>query len=110
MSQNDEKKAEVEILIEPAGPSIAFEVTEDNEVALDENNGCNIPMVLFSSSNQKEDVPTETTEDECDDDCESFNPADLLKFAWQIARGMVSQIDFFKTLTLTDILFLQVKF
>ena len=90
MLQNGEKKAEVEMLIEPAGPSIAFEVTEDNEVALDENNGCNIPMVLFSSSNQKKDVPTENTDDECDEDCESLKPADLVTFAWQIARGMVS--------------------
>lgn len=26
---------------------------------------------------------------ECDEDCELFCPADLMSFAWQIARGMV---------------------
>ena len=26
---------------------------------------------------------------ECDEDCELFRAADLMSFAWQIARGMV---------------------
>jgi len=42
----------------------------------------------------KEDVPAVKTDDECDEDCESFDPADLVKFAWQIARGMVRKFPF----------------
>lgn len=99
------------MLLEPVGPSSALDVTEDDEAAFDDNAECTIPMVLFSPSNQEEDVPTEKTDDECNDDCESFKPADLLTFAWQIARGMVSQNNSFTTLlTLTDIFVFQLKF
>ena len=50
-----------------------------------------IPLVFLSSASNKEDVLTENTGDECDEDCESFAPLDLIKLAWQIARGMVSE-------------------
>ena len=59
------------------------------------NNGENveckieIPMVVFSAASPSGEASTEMTDDECDEDCESFDPADLMKFAWQIARGMV---------------------
>ncbi|XP_068676965.1 tyrosine-protein kinase receptor torso-like [Montipora foliosa] len=48
-----------------------------------------IPLVVVSSSasNQK-DVPTKNMGNECDEDCESFAPLDLIKLAWQIASGM----------------------
>ena len=53
-------------------------------------------MIVFSSADEREGAlaSAETTDDECDTDCESFGPTDLLRFAWQIARGMVSKILF----------------
>ena len=48
-----------------------------------------LPMVVFSAASPSGDASTEMTDDECDEDCDSFDPADLMKFAWQIARGMV---------------------
>ncbi|XP_068677454.1 fibroblast growth factor receptor 4-like [Montipora foliosa] len=48
-----------------------------------------IPLVVVSSSaSNQEDVPTKNMGDECDEDCESFALLDLIKLAWQIARGM----------------------
>ncbi|XP_068676793.1 uncharacterized protein [Montipora foliosa] len=59
---------------------------EETDIA-DGNNA--IPLVVFSSSaSNQEDVPTKNMGDECDEDCESFAPLDLIKLAWQIARGM----------------------
>ncbi|XP_068728085.1 uncharacterized protein [Montipora capricornis] len=59
---------------------------EETDIA-DGNNA--IPLVVFSSSaSNQEDVPTKNMDDECDEDCESFAPMDLVKLAWQIARGM----------------------
>ena len=54
---------------------------------------CAIPMIVFSASNQTEDAeaPTQTSDDACDKDCDSFESIDVLKFAWQIAKGMVSK-------------------
>ena len=48
-----------------------------------------LPMVVFSAASPSGEASTEMTDDECDEDCDSFDPADLMKFAWQIARGMV---------------------
>ena len=48
-----------------------------------------IPMVVFSAASPSGEASTEMTDDECDEDCHSFEPADLIKFAWQTARGMV---------------------
>ncbi|XP_068676796.1 uncharacterized protein [Montipora foliosa] len=59
---------------------------EGTDIA-DGNNA--IPFVVVSSSaSNQEDVPTKNMGDECDEDCESFAPLDLIKLAWQIARGM----------------------
>ena len=52
---------------------------------------CKIPLVVFSSSEEATDGTSGKTNDECSVDCESFIPADLLSFAWQIAGGMVSE-------------------
>ena len=38
------------------------------------------------------DELAENTEDECDYDCESFIPFDLMSFARQVARGMVRNV------------------
>ncbi|XP_068691269.1 uncharacterized protein [Montipora foliosa] len=59
---------------------------EGTDIA-DGNNA--IPLVVVSSStSNQEDVPTKEMGDECDEDCESFAPLELIKLAWQIARGM----------------------
>ena len=79
------------MLCENIGTSTSIDVTEQEEADFNGNSECQIPMVVFSAPKQEEDVPTETTDDECDEDCESFNPADLMTFAWQIARGMVGK-------------------
>ncbi|KAJ7371966.1 hypothetical protein OS493_021392 [Desmophyllum pertusum] len=78
-----EDENNTEVLEEIAGPSSAQDVTE--EPVLDE---CTIPLIVFSASGREGDAPTEKTDDECSDDCESFFPTDLKSFAWQIARGM----------------------
>ena len=64
---------------------------ENDQADADDNDECKIeiPMVVFSTASQSEEGPTEMTDDECDQDCDSFDPADVMKFAWQIARGMV---------------------
>ena len=76
-------------LEEKDGISSAYNETDESGV--DE---CAIPLVpLSASSEQEEDTPTEKKSGgECSEDCELFHPADLLSFAWQIARGMVSKI------------------
>ena len=61
---------------------------EETDIA-DGNNVIPLVVVSSSASNQK-DVPTKNTDNACDEDCESFAPLDLIKLAWQIARGMVS--------------------
>ena len=81
-----EDENNTEVLEEIAGPSSAQDVTEEPD--LDE---CAIPLEVFSASSQEGDAPTEKTDDECSDDCESFFPTDLKSFAWQISRGMVSK-------------------
>ncbi|XP_068728102.1 uncharacterized protein [Montipora capricornis] len=58
----------------------------NEENIIDDTNA--IPLVFLSSASNKEDALTENTGDECDEDCESFAPLDLIKLAWQIARGM----------------------
>ena len=70
---------------------MTLEDNETDETSLDE---CAIPLVPLSASlGQEGKTPTEKKGgDECSEDCELFHPADLLSFAWQIARGMVSKI------------------
>ncbi len=77
-----EVKKNTEVLEENAGPSSA-EGADIGE--------CTIPLVVFSASGQEEDALAEKKDEECSEDCESFHPADLMSFAWQIARGMVSK-------------------
>ena len=48
-----------------------------------------IPMVVFSAASPSGEASTGMTDEVCDENCDSFDPADLMKFAWQIARGMV---------------------
>ena len=72
-----------------AEPSTAFETLEQKEADFNGKGECRIPMIVFSPSNEGEDATRETAVDECDGDCESFAPTDLMTFAWQIARGMV---------------------
>ena len=81
---------------ERPGPSTAIDVTEQGQENGDDRNECKIPMIVFTASNQEESTPParEATDDECDDDCESFYPSDLMSFARQIARGMVKKIVF----------------
>jgi len=70
---------------------ISFAYNETDESGLDESA---IPLIpLSASSGQEEDTPTRKNKgSECSEDCELFYPADLLSFAWQIARGIVSKM------------------
>ena len=56
-------------------------------------------MIVFSASDQAEgaEAPTQTSDDECDKDCDSFESLDVLKFAWQIAKGMVRKSQIYVT-------------
>ena len=74
---------------ENAQPSTSLQ--ENDQADSGENVECKIeiPMVVFLAANQSGEASTTVTDDECDEDCDSFDPADLMKFAWQIARGMV---------------------
>ncbi|XP_078371879.1 receptor-type tyrosine-protein phosphatase F-like isoform X3 [Oculina patagonica] len=67
--------------------SIARDVTDQSRVEF--SNECEVPLVAFSPTKQERDDTTKR-DDECSEDCESFHPADLLSFSWQIVRGMVS--------------------
>ena len=78
------------MLGENAEPSTILDVEEQEQAASGGIDQCEIAMVVFSSSNQKNDASAKTIDDECDEDCESFHPSDLMSFAWQIARGMVT--------------------
>ena len=55
---------------------------------VDNEDKCDIPMIVLSPPKQEE-ASRGTTDGDCDDDCESFYPTDPMSFAWQIARGMV---------------------
>lgn len=61
-----------------------------DQTCVELSNGSAIPLVTFRGPKMEEDSSIEKTDDGCVEDCESFHPADLLSFAWQIARGMVS--------------------
>ena len=62
----------------------------DDQTSVELSNGSAIPLVAFTEPRKEGDSSIEKTDDGCVEDCESFHPADLLSFAWQIARGMVS--------------------
>ena len=76
-------------LEEKDGISSAYNETDETD--LDE---CDIPLVPLSASpgQEGETFTTKKSGGECSEDCELFHPADLLSFAWQIARGMVRKI------------------
>lgn len=83
MQTNEESDGKGEIPEDVPGPG---EVP--GQPGIDE---CKIPLVVFSTSEEGTDGTSGKTNDECSVDCESFIPADLLSFAWQIAGGMVSE-------------------
>ena len=62
-----------------------------DETSLELSNGSAIPLVTFRETKTEGDSSVEKRDDGCREDCESFHPADLLSFHWQIARGMVSE-------------------
>ena len=62
-----------------------------DETSLELSNGSAIPLVTFGETKTEGDSSVERRDDGCREDCESFHPADLLSFHWQIARGMVSE-------------------
>ena len=74
-------------MYENCRPSTSGENETEGVVSI--NVECESGVFLPSALNQ-EDFTTVNTDEECDEDCESFVPLDLIKFAWQIARGMVS--------------------
>ena len=76
-------------MYENTKPSTSLQ--ENDQADAGENVECKIeiPMVVFSAARQSGEGSNEMTDDECDEDCDSFDSADLMKFAWQIARGMV---------------------
>ena len=68
----------------------ATSVEADDQTSVEVSNGSVIPLVTFRETKNEGGNSIEKTDDGCGEDCESFHPADLLSFAWQIARGMVS--------------------
>ena len=52
---------------------------------------CKIPLVVLPTVGEEADERPSKTDEECSTDCESFIPADLLSFAWQIAGSMVRE-------------------
>ncbi|XP_073254411.1 uncharacterized protein [Porites lutea] len=60
---------------------------EDKQSDLEEEE-VHVPYEILSESEEEGDVTDNEKDDECDEDCESFYPSDLMSFAWQIARGM----------------------
>ena len=85
--QADQRNGDAISLTENIASSFDGDVTEQFSIGF--NDECEEPLVTFSSTKQEEDVSKGKRDDVCGVDCESFYPADLLSFAWQIARGMV---------------------
>lgn len=67
-------------------------VEADDQASDEISSGSAIPLVTFRETKMERDSSKEKRDDGCGEDCESFHPADLLSFAWQIARGMVSAL------------------
>ena len=84
------------VLVEKPGPFTSLDVAKQEKAYYVNSDELSIPMLVLSASDQEKGVPTEATDDECDDDCESFYPSDLMSFARQIARGMVRKIVIYK--------------
>ena len=69
----------------------AFSTSSEQDKQSDlEEEEVHVPYEILSESEEEGDVTDSEKDDECDEDCESFYPSDLMSFAWQIARGMVS--------------------
>ena len=69
--------------------TILTSVEGDDQTSVEVSNGSAIPLVTFRETKKEGDSSIEKRDDGCGEDCESFQPSDLLSFAWQIARGMV---------------------
>ncbi|CAH3112865.1 unnamed protein product, partial [Porites lobata] len=65
--------------------STSFELDKQSDLEEEE---VHVPYEILSESEEEGDVTDSEKDDECDEDCESFYPSDLMSFAWQIARGM----------------------
>jgi len=91
LQEDDADEKKTNLLYQNSRPSFSRNGKEPDTDANDEFKIDAIPMVEFTASKQEEYVSAATNEDECNEDCELFNPADLMKFAWQIARGVVSK-------------------
>ena len=76
-------------MYENTQPSTSLQENDQADAGKNVECKIEIPMVVFSATRPSREASTEMTDDECDEDCDSFDPADLMKFAWQIARGMV---------------------
>lgn len=74
------------VLQENTAPSIEA----DDQTVVELSNESVIPLVTVRGTKKEGDSSIEKRDDGCGEECESFHPADLLSFAWQIARGMVS--------------------
>ena len=69
----------------------AFSTSSEQDKQSDlEEEEVHVPYEILTESEEEGDVTDNEKDDECDVDCESFYPSDLMSFAWQIARGMVS--------------------
>ncbi len=78
----------------------SFDDDVSDQACVEFSKECEAPLVAFSASKLEGNVPVEKRDDECSADCESFHPADLLSFAWQIARGMASETFLIKKTTM----------
>lgn len=87
----------------PENSASSFDDDVKEQASVEFSVECEVPLVAFSASKQEGDASIEKRGDECSADCESFHPADLLSFAWQIARGMVSTTSTTITTTATTI-------
>lgn len=76
----------------PENTASSFDDDDTDQSNVEFCNECEVPLVTFSSTKHEENVSIGRREDNCGADCESFHPSDLLSFAWQIVRGMVSTI------------------
>ena len=76
----------------PENTASSFDGNDTDQLSIEFSNECEIPLVAFSTSRHEGDASIEENDEECCADCESFHPEDLLSFAWQIVRGMVSRI------------------
>ncbi len=90
MSKQDDLEDGNETISLPENTVSSFDGDVTDQAGVEFSDECGVPLVAFSMSKQEGDVSIQKRDDECSADCESFHPTDLLSFAWQIARGMVS--------------------